>query len=257
MLSGSLYNNSTGAYNVAIGRQTLYKFTTGNNNTAIGHCAGYNFNANSSNNVAIGFKAGPSAATTECNKLYIASGSGVPLIKGDFAAKTVNITGALTATSLTGSLFGTASCASTASYALSSSRDVQYIYTSSNNTQSPVYNFYSCTNSIYLYHSGSVSSTYYSASITLPSSSALPIGSTFEITNNSTNNAAYYITAGTGRKIMAGNCCNTRIYQASVDLNPYFKFTYISQSLWHLSQYTDAEIQSGAGGSTWNIFFAS
>ena len=258
MLSGSLFNNSTGAYNVAIGRHTLYKLTAGNNNTTIGHCAGYNFAAASSHNVAIGFKAGPTNNTTEHNKLYIASGSGVPLIKGDFGAKTVNISGSLTVTgSITGSLFGTASCAVTASYALSSLSDIQYIYTSSNNTQSPVYGFYSCANSIYLYHSGSVSATYFSASITLPSSSALPIGSTFEITNNSTNNAAYYITAGTGRKIMAGNCCNTRIYQLATDLNPYFKFTYISQSLWHLSQYTDAEIQSGAGGSLWGIYFAS
>ena len=49
--------------------------------------------------------------------------------------------------------------------------------------EDPVYNFYSCANSIYLYHSGSVS---YSASITLPSSSALPIGSTFEIANGAT-----------------------------------------------------------------------
>jgi hypothetical protein len=48
--------------------------------------------------------------TDESNKLYIASGSGTPLIKGDFAAKTVNISGI--ATSLTGSLLGTATTAS-------------------------------------------------------------------------------------------------------------------------------------------------
>jgi hypothetical protein len=68
-----------------------------------------NFSGSSSNNIAIGFGAGPSTLTDENNKLYIASGSGTPLIKGDFDAKTVDITGALTATSFTGSLQGTAS----------------------------------------------------------------------------------------------------------------------------------------------------
>jgi hypothetical protein len=33
--------------------------------------------------------------TEENDKLYIASGSGTPLIKGDFAAKTVDISGSL------------------------------------------------------------------------------------------------------------------------------------------------------------------
>jgi hypothetical protein len=52
--------------------------------------------------------------TDESNKLYIASGSGTPLIKGDFAAKTVNINNTLQiiqsdplptfTTSLTGSI---------------------------------------------------------------------------------------------------------------------------------------------------------
>jgi hypothetical protein len=42
--------------------------------------------------------------TEENDKLYIASGSGTPLIKGDFAAKTVDISGSLTAT---GTIFGT------------------------------------------------------------------------------------------------------------------------------------------------------
>jgi hypothetical protein len=53
------------------------------------------FSGSSSNNIAIGFAAGPSTLTQESNKLYIASGSGTPLIKGDFAAKTVNISGSL------------------------------------------------------------------------------------------------------------------------------------------------------------------
>jgi hypothetical protein len=69
------------------------------------------FSGSSSNNIAIGFAAGPSTLTDESNKLYIASGSGTPLIKGDFAAKTVNISGSLIATSFTGSLLGTASFA--------------------------------------------------------------------------------------------------------------------------------------------------
>jgi hypothetical protein len=68
--------------------------------------AGCFFSGSSSNNIAIGFGSGPSTLTDENNKLYIASGSGTPLIKGDFAAKTVDISGSLTATSFTGSLLG-------------------------------------------------------------------------------------------------------------------------------------------------------
>jgi hypothetical protein len=49
----------------------------------------------SSNNITIGFGSGPSTNTEENDKLYIASGSGTPLIKGDFAAKTVDISGSL------------------------------------------------------------------------------------------------------------------------------------------------------------------
>jgi hypothetical protein len=37
------------------------------------------FSGSSSNNIAIGFAAGPSTLTDESNKLYIASGSGTPL----------------------------------------------------------------------------------------------------------------------------------------------------------------------------------
>jgi hypothetical protein len=81
------------------------------NNIAFGQNAGCLFSGSSSNNIAIGFAAGPSTLTQESNKLYIASGSGTPLIKGDFAAKTVNISGSLIATSFTGSLLGTASFA--------------------------------------------------------------------------------------------------------------------------------------------------
>ena len=110
--------NTTGSHNLAIGNSALFNNTLGSNNIAFGQNAGSNLTLFSSNNIAIGNGAGPSTTTDESNKLYIASGSGVPLIKGDFAAKTVNISGSLTATSLTGSLLGTASNAVTASYVL-------------------------------------------------------------------------------------------------------------------------------------------
>jgi hypothetical protein len=110
--------NSTGSHNIAIGETALFNITSGSNNIAFGQDAGSNLTLSSSNNITIGFGAGPSTTIQESNKLYIASGSGTPLIKGDFAAKTVNISGSLTATSLTGSLLGTASNAVTASYVL-------------------------------------------------------------------------------------------------------------------------------------------
>jgi trimeric autotransporter adhesin len=116
--ASSLNFNSTGSHNTAIGNTALFNIISGSNNIAFGQDAGCRFANNSSNNIAIGFGAGPSTTIQESNKLYIASGSGTPLIKGDFAAKTVNISGSLTATSLTGSLLGTASNAVTASYAL-------------------------------------------------------------------------------------------------------------------------------------------
>jgi hypothetical protein len=100
--------NTTGSHNIAIGYNTLLN-NSGSNNTAIGQCAlccntigsnniafgqnaGKFLSGSSSNNIIIGFAAGPSTATDESNKLYIASGSGTPLIKGDFAAKGVSIT---------------------------------------------------------------------------------------------------------------------------------------------------------------------
>jgi len=110
--------NTTGSHNLAIGNSALFNNTSGSNNIAFGQNAGLFFSGSSSNNIAIGFGAGPSVNTEESNKLYIASGSDTPLIKGNFAAKTVNISGSLTATSFTGSLLGTASNASTASYVL-------------------------------------------------------------------------------------------------------------------------------------------
>jgi trimeric autotransporter adhesin len=126
----ALRANTTGTYNTAIGYSTLYSNTSGSNNIAFGQNAGCLFSGSSSNNIAIGFAAGPSTLTQESNKLYIASGSGTPLIKGDFAAKTVNISGSLIATSFTGSLQGTASFATNAVSA-SYAPDTTFPYTGS------------------------------------------------------------------------------------------------------------------------------
>jgi trimeric autotransporter adhesin len=126
----ALQCNTTGSHNIAIGRATLLN-NSGSNNTAIGQCAlccntigsnniafgqnaGSFLSGSSSNNITIGFGSGPSTNTEENDKLYIASGSGVPLIKGDFAAKTVDISGSLAVTgSITGSLCGTATTITT------------------------------------------------------------------------------------------------------------------------------------------------
>jgi hypothetical protein len=100
--------------------------TSGSNNIAFGQNAGCFLSGSSSNNITIGFEAGPSTLTEENDKLYIASGSGTPLIKGDFAAKTVDISGSLTATSFTGSLLGTASNSLTASYLNTLNQDLTF-----------------------------------------------------------------------------------------------------------------------------------
>jgi hypothetical protein len=79
-----------------------FLITSGSNNIAFGQNAGCLFSGSSSNNIAIGFAAGPSTLTEESDKLYIATSflvPATPLIKGDFAAKTVNISGSLIATS--------------------------------------------------------------------------------------------------------------------------------------------------------------
>jgi trimeric autotransporter adhesin len=117
----ALRANTTGCYNTAIGHNALLYNTIGCNNIAFGKNAGLCFSGSFSNNIAIGFEAGPSTLTEESNKLYIAFGSGTPLIKGDFAAKTVNISGSLTATSLTGSILGTATNAVSSSFASTAS----------------------------------------------------------------------------------------------------------------------------------------
>jgi hypothetical protein len=123
---GASFNNTTGSFNTAIGVNALFYNTSGSNNIAFGQNAGCFLSGSSSNNITIGFEAGPSTATDESNKLYIASGSGTPLIKGDFAAKTVDISGSLTATSFTGSLLGTASNSLTASYLNTLNQDLTF-----------------------------------------------------------------------------------------------------------------------------------
>ena len=114
----SLGNMTYGFNNVTLGHSTLGSLDTGNFNTVLGHFAGFFLDGNSSNNILIGNEAGPASTTVESNKLYIASGSGTPLIGGDFSTKTVTISGSLNVLGIiTGSLFGTSSWAVSASWA--------------------------------------------------------------------------------------------------------------------------------------------
>ena len=85
-----------GDYNTGIGNLSL-SGSTGSGNTSIGYEAG-RYNTTGEGNLFLGYKAGPSAANTDSKKLFIASGSGTPLIGGDFSAKTVTIDGTLFAT---------------------------------------------------------------------------------------------------------------------------------------------------------------
>jgi trimeric autotransporter adhesin len=116
------YNNSTGNFNLGIGLNALTANKTGNSNLAFGYnslasdtSGGFNvsigsnalqFNKSGSSNVAIGYEAGNSSLgsgnifigyragmfETGSNKLYIANNNGnPPLLKGDFATKTITI----------------------------------------------------------------------------------------------------------------------------------------------------------------------
>ena len=93
--SSALYYNTTGARNIALGTRALFN-TSGSGNIAQGFRAGYNALSSSSYNIYLGNEAGPSSSTLENNKLYIASGSGTPLIGGDFASGSVTINNILT-----------------------------------------------------------------------------------------------------------------------------------------------------------------
>jgi hypothetical protein len=97
----SLENNTIGNSNIALGDNNLRAIASGDYNTAIGYQAGTNASGSSSNNVYLGANSGPSNPIQESNKLYIHNISGTPLIGGDFAARTVAISGSM---SITGSL---------------------------------------------------------------------------------------------------------------------------------------------------------
>ena len=110
--ASSLYSLLNGNNNVAVGANSLRNITTGLQNVAIGNEAAYFVIKGSFGNVYVGANAGPSSSTVENNKLYINNAAGTPLIGGDFAAKTVTISGSLTvlqpvtAQSFTGSFNG-------------------------------------------------------------------------------------------------------------------------------------------------------
>jgi hypothetical protein len=110
--------SSTAADNtVSVGAFSLKNITTGDNNVAIGYQAGEFLNTTSANNVIIGPNAGPSALTTLSNKLYIANAAGNPLIGGDFANKTVTISGSLY---ISGSIIPSVDATLTSSFELGS-----------------------------------------------------------------------------------------------------------------------------------------
>ena len=69
-----LYSNTTGAYNVALGRQALYSSTTASYNTAVGYQAGYS-NTTGAENVLIGAFAG-FAGTTATRNTFIGQNAG-------------------------------------------------------------------------------------------------------------------------------------------------------------------------------------
>jgi hypothetical protein len=108
----SLRSNTTGSYNTADGMYALQSNTTGARNTASGYYSLKN-NKTGSYNTAFGSRAGESSLgsrnvfigyaaglnETGSDKLYISNSStSSPLIKGDFAAGTLDINGDLTVT---------------------------------------------------------------------------------------------------------------------------------------------------------------
>jgi hypothetical protein len=93
--------NLSGGNNTLLGYQAGYanggSGTSQNNNTMLGFQAGYS-NIAGSGNVFLGYMAG--FAETGSNMLYISNSStATPLIRGNFAAPSVTITGSLTCTS--------------------------------------------------------------------------------------------------------------------------------------------------------------
>jgi len=96
----NLCTNRYGHCNTAIGQFSLSNLRSlsagiSDGNTGIGAFAGRNLR-DGKNNIFIGICAGPSTANTdESNQLYISSGSGNPLLKGDFLLKTLTISGSI------------------------------------------------------------------------------------------------------------------------------------------------------------------
>ena len=104
----SLRSTTTGECNTSLGTATLYSLNQDDSqNTAIGAFAGYHVKG--SNNVFIGFHAGPPATPTPNidNKLYINNTtSDTPLIYGDFSTGQVTIYNEVSASVFSGSFHG-------------------------------------------------------------------------------------------------------------------------------------------------------
>lgn len=97
------FKNSSGGVNTFLGFGAGANNSTGSYNTFLGADAGY-YNSAGSGNVFLGFKAGLNNQT-DSNKLYIDNcytfdPCDKPLIKGDFAARTLQIDGSLTMVSV-------------------------------------------------------------------------------------------------------------------------------------------------------------
>ena len=84
----SLYNNRNQS-STAIGYQSLFSQSTGGYNTALGESTGYNNNGQL--NVFIGYKAGYSELGS--NKLHLANNANESLLYGEFDNKLIKING--------------------------------------------------------------------------------------------------------------------------------------------------------------------
>jgi hypothetical protein len=92
--ASALQGSTTGTNNVALGGLAGYGNSTGSRNTFIGDKAGLMSITTGSDNVVIGTQAGPTTNTS--SKLFIdVTKRDDPLIGGDFAARTVTISGTL------------------------------------------------------------------------------------------------------------------------------------------------------------------
>lgn len=103
-LVGGNYNTSVGAYgmlatdegdnNTTIGWGVLGQNVTGSNNFAGGYEAGYRANADSDNNIFLGFRSGPATLAEYNNTLWIDTDfNDTPLIYGDFSTDDIVING--------------------------------------------------------------------------------------------------------------------------------------------------------------------